>query len=69
VPARIASFLRNARPNAYCDYCLSTALGIDRRVVARETRMLALEGGFVRRRRDVCTLCGNVESVITATIS
>ena len=65
MPARIASFLRNARPNAYCDHCLATALGLDVRVVAKETAMLARERGFVRS-RDVCTLCGSVEPSISA---
>jgi hypothetical protein len=63
MPARIASFLRNARPNAYCDHCLSTALGLDAKLVARETAMLAREPGFVRS-REVCTLCGSVEPSI-----
>jgi hypothetical protein len=65
VPARIASFIRNARPNAYCDQCLSTALGIDLRTVARETAMLGHERGF-KRSHDVCTYCGTIEPVITA---
>ena len=65
MPARISTFLRNASPNAYCDQCLSTALGVDRKVVARETALLVKEEGFSRS-RDVCTLCGTTESVITA---
>jgi hypothetical protein len=63
--ARIDTFLRNASPNAYCDACLATALGLDRRVVARETALLAKEDRFTRS-RDVCTLCGVPEPVIAA---
>jgi hypothetical protein len=68
MPARIASFIRNARPNAYCDHCLSTALGIELRTVTRETAMLGREKGF-KQSRDVCTYCGTVEPVIMAVAS
>jgi hypothetical protein len=62
VPARIAGFLRNTAPNAYCDTCLSTALAIDRATVARETKLLAESREFTRKRR-VCSYCGSVQRV------
>ena len=62
MPARIAGFLRNTAPNAYCDTCLSTALGIDQKVVARETKLL-VEGGEYARKRRVCSYCGGVQIV------
>lgn len=68
MPARIASFLRNTTPNAYCDTCLSTALAIDRTVVARETNLLVESGEFVRKRR-VCSYCGSVQLVTLAASS
>jgi len=65
VPARIASFLRNSAPNAYCDICLATALGLAVTLVARETSILGRESGFTRS-RDVCMLCGAVEQVFAS---
>ena len=66
MPARIASFLRNTRPNAYCDACLATSLGIDARVVAREAKLL-IESGKYEQARRVCSYCGGVQMVIRAT--
>jgi len=63
VPARIAGFLRNTAPNAYCDTCLSTSLNIDKQVVTRETALLAETRDFERTRR-VCSYCGSVQTVI-----
>ena len=65
LPARIASFLQNAAPNAYCDICLATALGLAVTLVARETSILGRESGFTRS-RDVCMLCAAVEQVIAS---
>jgi hypothetical protein len=65
MPAGIASFIRNAAPNAYCDLCLATALGLPVTLVARETQILGRERGFTRT-RDVCTSCGGVEQVIAS---
>ena len=65
MPARIAGFLRNTAPNWYCDTCLSTALGIDRAVVARETKILGESGKFKQARR-LCSYCGSVQAVIAA---
>jgi len=65
VPARIASFLQNTAPNAYCHTCLSTALRIDVATVARETAVLA-EGKDFERARRVCSYCGGVHDVIKA---
>ena len=65
MPSRIAVFLGNTRPNAYCDTCLATALGIDVKTVARETAILA-EGRDFKRSRTVCFYCGSVQTVITA---
>jgi hypothetical protein len=64
MPARIAGFLRNTAPNAYCDTCLSTSLGIERTTVARETALLATRKEFERARRT-CSYCGSVQTVIT----
>jgi hypothetical protein len=55
-------------PNAYCDTCLSTALAIDRTVVARETKLL-VEGGDFARKRRVCSYCGSVQLVTVAASS
>jgi hypothetical protein len=63
MPARVSGFLRNTAPNAYCDTCLSVALGIDVRTVARETAMLAETAEFERSRR-LCSYCGSVQTVI-----
>jgi hypothetical protein len=63
MPARIASFLRNTAPNAYCNTCLSTSLKIDKAIVARETQLLGQSGEFKRARR-VCSYCGSVQVVI-----
>ena len=68
MPARIAGFLRNTAPNAYCDTCLSTALGIERKAVARETAILAESAQFKQSRR-VCSYCGDVQIVIRAAAS
>ena len=59
MPSRIAGFLRNTLPNAYCDRCLSTALGRDLKTVSRETAILT-ESGDCHRSRLVCSYCGNV---------
>jgi hypothetical protein len=65
MPARIVSFARDAAPNAYCDICVATALGLPVTLVARETAILSRERGFTRT-RDICTLCGAVEQVIAS---
>jgi hypothetical protein len=70
VPARIAGFLRNTAPNSYCDTCLSTALGIPLVSVARETKLLArYRRREFERSRGVCSYCGGVHDLITATSS
>ena len=64
-PSRIATFLRNTRPNAYCEHCLSTALGIERRTVGREMALLGHQRDF-EQARGVCSLCGSVQPLIAA---
>ena len=65
MPSRIAGFLRNTVPNAYCDYCLATSLGIDLKSVSRETAILVESGDF-ERLRSPCSYCGGVRDVSTA---
>jgi hypothetical protein len=67
MPARIAGFLRNTAPNAYCDHCLATSLGIDVKTVSRETAILA-ESGQCERSRRTCFYCGSVQTVISAIV-
>ena len=65
MPSRIAGFLRNTAPNAYCDYCLATSLGIDLKTVSGETAILVERRDF-ERPRGVCSYCGSVRDVTTA---
>ena len=63
--SRIAGFLRNTVPNAYCDCCLGTSLGIDLKTVSRETAILVESGDF-ERLRGPCSYCGSLRDVSTA---
>jgi hypothetical protein len=65
MPSRIAGFLRNTAPNAYCERCLSTALRLDVKTVLRETAILA-NGKHFEHARRVCSYCGSIQNVIGA---
>jgi hypothetical protein len=65
MPGRIADFLTVAKPNAYCERCIATALGVDLQFVIEATAGRGRAEGFVRRIAK-CTLCGGVKRVIAA---
>ena len=65
MPDRVAEFLSIGKPKAYCDPCLSEALGIEQAKTARITVALGLTKRYAKVRRG-CAVCGVVQLVIIA---
>ena len=68
---RVESFLRNAKPNAYCAPCLTKSLGLaqwygDEAEATATTAMSSLPNGEFMRATAECSRCGLVRAVVWA---
>jgi hypothetical protein len=67
IAQRVNSYITNARPQAFCDDCITQALQLSRRQQsARVTGALETTSDFDRI-EDACARCGSVKKVIRRT--
>jgi len=65
IPERVADYLRDNKPHAYCDDCLKKLLKLARRQEAQQaTKPLGVTGDFVRG-HGLCFNHGGDDKLVT----
>lgn len=66
VPERVAQFLTQRRPAAFCDHCIKEALGLERHQQAQQATSALGAGPGYTRAEGRCSVCGEIRLAIAA---